>query len=102
MEEKSNPFWWQNNYGKIYFEPSRNLTRAEAFTSIGRLIADDSDSGSILPFTDEQDIPDWALAFCKKMTAIGIISGYEDGTLLPKNYITRAEITKLISMLKVN
>ena len=92
----------QYNYGKVYFEPYVNLTRAEAFTSIGRLIADDSDSGSILPFTDEADIPDWALPFCKKMTASGIISGYADNTLLPKNHITRAEIAKLISMLQVN
>ena len=92
----------QQNNGRVYFEPFVNLTRAEAFTSIGRIIADDSDSGSILPFTDQKDIPDWALPYCKKMAASGIISGYADNTLLPKNNITRAEITKLISMLKVN
>jgi len=48
----------------------------------------------------EEDIPDinghWAAESIKKMKAIGVFEGYEDGTFRPEDSITQAEITVLV------
>jgi hypothetical protein len=90
----------QANNGKTVFEPTANITRAEAFTAIGRIILDGSETNSELSFTDEKEIPSWALMFCKKLTAIGVIGGYEDGTIKPADNISRAETAKLINKIR--
>lgn len=47
-----------------------------------------------------EDIPDikghWAEASIKKMKAIGVFKGYDDGTFRPEDPITQAEITVLV------
>lgn len=38
----------------------------------------------------------WGRECIEKLSAMGIISGYEDGSFRPDNYVTRAEFVKLI------
>jgi len=52
-----------------------------------------------LSFMDAGDIPDWAAEYMEMMAEMGILSGYEDGTVRPNNTITRAEAAKIICCL---
>lgn len=47
-------------------------------------------------FSDISSVP-WAGEAIEKLTEIGAINGYEDGTFRPDDYITRAELTKIIA-----
>ena len=42
------------------------------------------------------EISDYAAEAVKRMYALGIINGYEDGSFRPKNSITRAEAAKIL------
>lgn len=47
-------------------------------------------------FFPDVSVNDWFFAPVKTLAENGVVSGYEDGTFRPQNYITRAEFTKLI------
>ena len=85
----------QGKDGKLYFNPSGNLTRAQASAMIGRsqqkgyALAD-------LTFTDSDKIPDYASFYIRTMAAQGIISGYADGTFRPQANITRGQMAKIL------
>lgn len=81
--------------GKLYFNPSSSLTRAQAATMIGRTqpkgyaMAD-------LTFTDKNSIPAYAAEYIRTMTAQQVISGYGDGSFKPHNSITRGQMAKIL------
>lgn len=50
-------------------------------------------------FPDHANVMDYARDNVSVMRELGLVTGYEDGTLLPKNTITRAEVAQLIYML---
>ena len=50
-------------------------------------------------YTDQSDIPSWALTHVQTVTAIGLVSGYKDGSIKPNARITRAEIAKIFCYL---
>ena len=81
--------------GKLYFNPSGNLTRAQASAMIGRsqqkgyALAD-------LTFSDAAQIPSYASFYIRTMAAQGIISGYADGTFRPQANITRGQMAKIL------
>lgn len=81
--------------GGLNFDPNANLTRAEIITAVGRLIADGYESAPIT-FTDSAEIGSWAVPYVGKLITLGVISGYADGTLMPQNYVTRAEVAKIL------
>ena len=85
----------QGKDGKLYFNPSGNLTRAQASAMIGRsqpkgyALAD-------LQFTDAAQIPAYASFYIRTMVSQGILSGYADGTFRPQANITRGQMAKIL------
>lgn len=77
------------------FAPDKTITREEACTILGRAYAKTSDKA--LNFTDASEISDFATAYVALLVDMGYVNGYEDGTFLPKNEITRAEAAKIIA-----
>ena len=80
----------KDNNGKLFFEPNAYITRAEAVTIISRLLPELIEKKE-LTFTDANEIPDWSQDAFKTLTAAGILNGYDDNTIKPKNNVTRAE-----------
>lgn len=80
--------------GTVAFAPYDNITRAEAMTILGRLL-DDAESVKT-NFADNGDIPQWAADGIGKLLNAGIITGYEDNTILPNNNIRRCEAAAML------
>lgn len=81
--------------GKLYFNPSGNLTRAQASAMIGR----SQQKGyalAELTFTDAAQIPGYASFYIRTMAAQGILGGYADGTFRPQANITRGQMAKIL------
>lgn len=88
----------QQNGDLLEFRPTSSVTRAEAITMISRILPAEL-AQQTLSFSDAQDVPEWAEeAFCRLLSA-GIISGYDDNTLRPKNEVTKAEAAKICYMI---
>ena len=51
-------------------------------------------------FTDDSDISEYAKTSVKMLVNEGIISGFEDDSFKPKDYLTRAQSAKIIYMLR--
>ena len=83
-----------DNGKTVYFDPESTITRAEAFTIIGRILGAEGDGK--LGFTDSDKVPEWARAAVATLTNSGVIQGFEDNTIRPNNPITRAESAILI------
>lgn len=84
--------------------PNNYMTREEAMTMLARaygLTVENSQAG-ITQYADYQNISDYATGYVGAMTAAGYVGGYEDGTIRPKDYISRAEFVKIIdNMIKL-
>ena len=81
--------------GRTYFHPTTNIVRQEVMTVISKALP----QGYAVRnqnFSDASQISDWALPHINKLVSLNIVNGYEDGTILPRQYITRAEVAKLI------
>ncbi|WP_053372544.1 S-layer homology domain-containing protein [Paenibacillus sp. FJAT-27812] len=84
------------------FKPNLELTREEAFVILHRALKDQLKvlaDASKPTFTDKAGISSWANEAIEALTAAGVIKGYEDGTLRPKDKITRAEIASIVASL---
>lgn len=81
--------------GRLYFNPSHSLTRAQAATMIGRTQEKGYDSVE-LTFTDAGKIPAYAQFYIRTMAAQGVIGGYTDGSFKPNNNITRGQMAKIL------
>jgi len=72
------------------FEPTRNITRDEIAAIIARAFeATLPTGGTPKTFTDVPNY--WAKPAIDRMSAVGIINGYANGTFGPRNQATRAE-----------
>jgi len=104
------PWWAMNQVKAIYalgimqgqltdygvaFNPNANIQRMEYAISIERLLPKGLAKAPITA-TDETDIPYWGKESMKLATAQGILNGYPDGTLLPRQSVTRAEAVKIL------
>lgn len=83
-----------------YFEPQKNITRAE-FTQLIYKIAY---LGEVEPSKKLSTIPDVSttsvyLPAVSFATSAGIVTGYPDGTFGPDNNITRAEVVTMVNRL---
>lgn len=82
-----------------YFMPDRTLRRAEAITimvnALGMTHLAPSPPYS-MDFTDDADIPNWSRDAVYVANEIGLVSGYEDGTLRPEKIVTRAEAAVML------
>ncbi len=82
----------------VYFDPESNITRAEAFTVIGRTVAEAETTA--LSYSDVADVPVWAMESMEKLAALGYINGFEDNSIRPNNFTTRAEAAALVRKAK--
>jgi len=88
-----------NGDGTVSFAPSDPITRGEIFTLLGRLVGKGYENSFSAQFSDQDSIPDWAWAGVRTTVAMGLVGGYEDGTIRTESNATRAEVTKLLYFL---
>lgn len=76
------------------FNPKDNLTRGEMAVILNRIVG-----GKEVAANSFKDIQgdEWYAESILKMSAKGLIKGYEDSTFRPKNNITRAETIALLA-----
>ena len=79
--------------GDNEFAPYANITRAEFAAICARFDTSISEGDS--NFTDISG--HWAEKDIERAVALGWISGYQDGTFRPNNFITRAEAMSMIN-----
>lgn len=80
--------------------PTSPITREQTMAVLCRAFGIVStDRGAYLEFPDHANVMEYARDNVSAMRKLGLVTGYEDGTLLPKNTITRAEVAQLIYML---
>lgn len=87
-----------SGYPDLTFQPDRPVTRAEVSVILDHAIKFTGDD-KVLDFKDAGTVPDWARAAMARVVSVGIIRGYEDGSLKPEANLTRAEIAVLIKRL---
>ena len=76
------------------FYPNRNITREEAMVMIYRAFGFTPEEEKT--FTDSDKISSWAKDAVSALCALDIVAGYPDGTIRPKNNLTRAETVKML------
>ena len=81
-------------YDTIVFAPKDPITREEAFFVLGGLIGEGD--GNDIEFADWDNVYEWAKANFEKLCKNGIVGGYDDMTVRPKNNITRAEAATVV------
>lgn len=81
--------------GTVRFDSGANVTRAEVVAVLFRVLGESIDTAP-LNFSDMADVPSYALSAFSTMYSMGIISGYDDGSLKPNRNITKAEAVKMI------
>lgn len=82
----------------LIFAPKDAFTRAEIMTALGRVIENKhNEEMEDLTFDDASEIPDWAMKYVKIMVNSGFVAGYQDNTVRPYKFISRAEAATIIS-----
>ncbi len=81
--------------GKLLFNPSSSISRAELMTIIGRTLPRGFKL-SESKFKDAKSIPAYALSHVLTLTSIGVLSGYPDGTVKPYGNVYRGEAAKIL------
>jgi hypothetical protein len=78
------------------FKPENPITRAEFAKLI--LLYSQPRGGKFPKNPTFPDVPSnhWAFPYVEECAKSGLVSGYPDGTFRPENYITKAEMVKLI------
>lgn len=81
---------------KTKMEPDAFLTREQAVTVFSRAFGIvDTDRTYYQKFTDAAKVSPYARAAISAFAKHGFLSGYSDGSMLPQNSITRAEVAQL-------
>jgi hypothetical protein len=81
--------------GKLYFDPDANITREEAVTTLGRTC----EMGyAVVPISvkDKANIAPYAKPYLDLFVTMGVLTGYSDGTIRPKNNIKRSEAAAIL------
>ena len=91
-----------NGESETKFKPNNYITRQDICVLFYRYIT--NYTGKTLPtdaseFTDSDKVADYALEAVYAMKNIGVITGYEDGSLHPRGYATRAEVATMFERL---
>lgn len=84
------------NNGQLFY-PNNNVTRAQAAKMIMVALGDPDIKVTESKF---KDVPNdhWASEWIAAANQLDIISGYEDGTFKPENYLTRAQMSKILTV----
>jgi hypothetical protein len=78
------------------FRPNQPINRVEALKILLVIAQLDSDNTTTTDFSDTEDGA-WYIKYVNAAQENGIVSGYGDGTFRPGNYITRAEVAKIVA-----
>lgn len=98
-----------NGYSDGTIRPDATITRAEAaaiisrawrLTGSGTPLAEEA-LAALTQVTDRAAIPQWAEAELAACVKLGLITGYEDGSVRPQNDLTREETAALLRNLLV-
>jgi len=81
----------------VQFDAMDTITRAEAFTILGRLLDTNSPVSLLNRFPDGDAVPDWARNEIARLIDAGLIAGTPDGRLAPHDHVTRAEAAALLA-----
>ncbi|MDO4173459.1 MAG: S-layer homology domain-containing protein [Eubacteriales bacterium] len=75
------------------FAPNAQITRQEFFTMMNNYLEwkNVKLTAAELPYTDANTISAWAQDAVRNIQGAGLLKGYENGTIRPKNTLTRAE-----------
>lgn len=79
------------------FKPDNKLTRAEMATIIA-MVSEKEAKGSAVAFSDVKS-EYWGADAIAKVSKMGLMNGYKDGTFKPNQSITRAELASLVALL---
>jgi hypothetical protein len=84
--------------GKMFFEPSEKITRAEMSVMLANALKAKTHKQTNKEgnFADLASIPQWAQASVKAGVEAGILGGFADHTFRPENNATRAEAAATI------
>lgn len=81
--------------GKLYFEPNREITRAEAAVILANIL--DAPAPTITPvFSDSADIPVWAHASVYSLSYMGILEG-SGGSISATSTVSRGDAAEILS-----
>ena len=80
---------------KLVFDPNASITRTEVCSVLARTLTGGYPKGN-LTAADANQIPAWGLDAFRQMVALGVISGYDDGSLMPNRSVSRAEAAQMI------
>ncbi len=82
------------------FRPNQNITREELCAMMERYLATrgiSGDSKDVLSnFADAAKVSDWARQSVNTVCQLGIVEGYEDNTVRPQGFATRAEAVTMV------
>jgi len=83
------------------FEPDEQITRAEFAAMIDRAFVDMADRKVTLNEDEWVEFSDinghWSSSYLKRLVAVGVLNGYEDGTIRPEQTISRQEMALIIT-----
>lgn len=91
---------WMNGRPDGRFYPKDKLTRAEFATIIARVLNLEQYTVKEYSYIDSKN--HWAEKYISLVTASGYMNGYEDGSFKPEKNITREEVAKVLSNMKLN
>ena len=95
---------WANQQGIVLgisedqYAPNANVTREQFVAMLMRLVDCLGKTPELaeLNYKDSDKISAYAVVPMQKAASIGLISGYEDGTIRPQNNLTRGEAVALV------
>ncbi len=91
-----------SGYSSEAFGPNDNITREQAASIAARIqYLDDYETG-LENYTDMNKISEWAKGALGAASNAGFIKGYEDGSVKPLNFLTRAEALTMLDNILVN
>ncbi len=78
------------------FRPENNITRQE-FSAVVYRVLDEKAKGEIdKNFSDIEN--EWGADMIERLSELGVIDGYPDGSFKPNEPVTRAEVAKVVSV----
>ncbi len=81
--------------GRLCFNPTANVSRQEVVTMIGRVL-EKGYAAPALTFKDNASIQSWSAEYVSTLSAMGVLTGFEDGTFRPNAPMTRAQIAAVL------
>ena len=90
-----------SDYTDYDFHPDQAISRYEiavlTVRALGLVYPASHSDGSDLPFTDQDTFQGWVRGYIREATNAGVLTGYPDGSFVPKAPATRAEAVVMVS-----